>query len=174
MITLYLLIITGAALHLIWHYTLRSHYLEAYKSALFEQRDALFELGADHKIPFDEEVYRALEARINMLLSSADKLSFTRLIMSRYMPEQKDHAEPVLERYRLALEKFDTNTRNRVIEIESRVYQEAVLCLFRQNLLSFCVMKLFSIFRSAVDRKTTLRFWGTDMEHAVIHLSYQA
>lgn len=159
--------------HLVWSYTLRTTYLETYKSDLFAARSALYELAEKGGISYKDEVYAAMEERINMMIGSADILSFSRFIVTAFIISPPVESKPVHELYHQQLDAYNSHTKKQLMTIESRLYTSAVVYLIRQNMLSLLLMEVLRLLRKITRSIKDISSLKTQFQATVIEMSYQ-
>ncbi len=174
MITFYILCVLICITHLVWTYTLRSTFLEVYKSQLFKYRNLLFDLADKGALSFDDEVYTAMEERISRMIYSAGELSFSRFLITLFFAPPVTDSKPVHELYHNRLGQFNQETKERLTIIESDVYAFALIYLIKQNFVTLIFMEFIRLLRKATRTIKDLSSLKNQFQPTVIAMSYQA
>ena len=130
----------------IFYLSIRPLLLDILRHRLFAIRDGLFDFAADGGIDFDDINYRELRNDINDLILFAHRISFTRLLLSRWTKEEYgDDTHAAIQQWFSRVDQLPNLQRRKLLEARSTALHQVVAYMFNRSPALYVVTTVLKI-----------------------------
>jgi hypothetical protein len=137
-----------------WHLGVRKNLLDTYRQGLFELRDELFDYAAVGKIAFDDEAYRYLRRRINVMSRFAHRLTTLDMILSELIWKNITTVKKETEDFEKHLINVKNSDSREFIQSINQKSNKLALKFFIKSNLTSPLVVLYYIIKSLFNGKT--------------------
>lgn len=122
------------ALWALFYLALRAYWLDRLRQKLFAIRDDLFDFAADGGIDFAEPAYRQLRDDLNSLIRFADKVSFLRLVLARFV-KLPDRVTQEMADWAQRVQQLPPLARRKLLGVRQKALAETMRYVIRRSLV---------------------------------------